>query len=203
MYGAVSFGLGARWLALGLILVGIAVYAIVRFRRIPGLVLLAVLAIVTLFVIPLDLNLGSSAATQPPTCPWLSNSEVTTALGPGAVTSGSPTSAHCTWSSSPHPPAKGRSTTELSLVITYPTVMPSPTAVDQEVSTVGLRAWTSSACDLSTCSEALFVVLSRGVREHQFVLGRDESSDMAANGNPGRSTPDQTGNPRGPSGQPT
>lgn len=162
VYGAVSFGLGARWLALGLILVGIAVYAIVRFRRIPGLVLLAVLAIVTLFVIPLDLNLGSSAATQPPTCPWLSNSEVTTALGPGAVTSGSPTSAHCTWSSSPHPPAKGRSTTELSLVITYPTVMPSPTAADQEVSTVGLRAWTSSACDLSTCSEALFVVLSRG-----------------------------------------
>src|ERR1700678_3994925 len=47
VYGAVSFGLGARWLALGLILVGIAVYAIVRFRRIPGLVLLAVLAIVT------------------------------------------------------------------------------------------------------------------------------------------------------------
>jgi preprotein translocase subunit SecF len=67
VYGVVSFGLGARWLALGLILIGIAVYVTVRFRRIPGLALSAVLAIVTLFVIPLDLGLGSSAAMQPPT----------------------------------------------------------------------------------------------------------------------------------------
>jgi hypothetical protein len=162
VYGVVSFGFGARWLALGLILVGIAVCLTVRFSRIPVLALFAVLAIVTLVVIPLDLSLGSSAATQPPTCRWLSNSEVAVALGPGAVTSGSPTSTHCTWSSSPHPSTKRRSTTQLSLVITYPTVVPSPTAADQEVSTVGLRAWTSSACDLSTCSEALFVVLSRG-----------------------------------------
>ena len=160
--GVVSFGLGARWLALGLILVGIAVYVIMRFRRIPAVVLLAVLAVVTLFVIPLGLDHGSSAATQPPTCQWLSNSEVTVALGPGAVTGKSPTSTHCSWNSSPHPSAKRHAATQLSLVITYPTVMPSPAAGDQEVSTVGLRAWTRSACDLSTCSEALFVVLSRG-----------------------------------------
>jgi hypothetical protein len=160
--GVVSFGLGARWLALGLILVGIAVYVTMRFRRIPALALLAVLAVVTLFVIPLDLGHGSSAATQPATCQWLSNSEVTTALGPGAVTGKSPTSTHCTWNSSPHPSVKRHAATQLSLVITYPTVMPSPAAADQEVSTVGLRAWTRSTCDLSTCAETLFVVLSRG-----------------------------------------
>jgi hypothetical protein len=160
--GVVSFGLGARWLALGLILVGIAVYVIMRFRRIPAVALLAVLAVVTLFFIPLGLDHGSSAATQPPTCQWLSNSEVTAALGPGAVTNKSPTSTHCSWNTSPHPSAKRHAATHLSLVITYPTVMPSPAAGDQEVSTVGLRAWTRSACDLSTCSEALFVVLSRG-----------------------------------------
>ena len=162
VYGVVSFGLGARWLALGLILIGVAVYVAVRFRRIPGLALSAVLVIVTPFVIASDLDVGSSAATQPPTCRWLSNSEVAAALGPGAATSESPTSTHCTWNSSSHPAAKRRSTTQLSLVITYPTVMPTPGAGGQEVSTVGLRACTSSGCGLSTCSEALFVVLSRG-----------------------------------------
>jgi hypothetical protein len=157
--GVLAYVFGAQWLALGLILVGVAVNVVVRFRQIPLLAIWVVMGVVSVFVIPLGLDAGHSSASQPSSCQWLSTSEVRTVLGSVAKASEAPNSTHCSWSSSRAPSA----TTQLvNLLITYPTVVPVPNAWDKEVTTVGLRAWTSSTCDLSTCTESLFVVLSRG-----------------------------------------
>jgi len=159
--GVLAYLLGAPWFALCLILIGVATTVAVRFTQLPLLAFWAVLAVVTMVVIPLSLNASRSAATQPPSCQWLSSSEVMSVLGPGAVVSASPTSTHCTWSSSRHPSARHQAATQLSLMITYPTVVPAPGAGDTAVSTVGLRAWTNSSCDASNCTKSLSVVLSQ------------------------------------------
>jgi hypothetical protein len=158
--GVLAYLLGAQWFALCLILIGVATTVAVRFMQLPLLAFWAVLAVVMMVVIPLSLNASRSAATQPPSCQWLSSSEAMSVLGPGTVASASPTSTHCTWSSSRHPSAQHQAATQLSLMITYPTVVPAPGAGDTVVSTVGLRAWTSSGCDSSICTKTLSVVLS-------------------------------------------
>jgi len=160
--GALAYSFGASWLALGLVLIGVTVYAVVRFIRVPMIALWTVLSLVILVVLPLGLGNGHSAASGPLTCQWLSTSEVSTTLGSGATEGASPTTTHCMWTSRSQPSGRHLPPTELSVVITYPTVDPSPAPSDREISTVGERAWSGSHCGSSTCTETLFVVLSNG-----------------------------------------
>ena len=156
----VAYAFGAPWFALGCVLIGLAVYLAVRFLRIPLIALCAALALVFLFVLPLDGVVGRSAATQPVACTWMSTGEATAVLGHAAAADAPQSASHCSWSTPDHRTAPATRTERLSLVITDPAVAPSPAAADTVVPTVGLRAWTTSACTASACTEQLSVVLS-------------------------------------------
>jgi hypothetical protein len=156
-----AYFLGLRWFALCLFLMGVGAIIAARWlTRIPLPAFFAVLAVLLLVVLPLSLYPNRSAATERLSCPWLSSSEVTGVLGPGALAGGAPNSAHCSWTVPPKPHVKQQATKQLSLSISYPMQSPTPVTGDTPISTVGLQAWTNSACDSSTCTETLSVVLS-------------------------------------------
>ena len=156
----VAYALGAPWFGLGCLLIGVAVYCAVRFLRIPLIALWAAIVLVFLFVLPLDGVVGPSATAQAPACPWMDASEAAAVLGHAANADAPQGLSHCSWSTPARRAAPGPRRDRLSLVVTDPTVAPSPTAADTIVPTVGLRAWTTSACTSSTCTEQLSVVLT-------------------------------------------
>ena len=156
----VAFALGAPWFALGCLLIGAAVFLAIRFLRIPLVALWAAIALVFLFVLPLDGDVGGSAATQAATCPWMSTGEAVATVGRDISADPVVDTAHCSWSTVHHASVPARRVDRLALDITDPLVAPSPTASDTLVPTVGLRAWTAAACTSTSCTEQLSVVLS-------------------------------------------
>jgi hypothetical protein len=87
-------------------------------------------------------------------------SEAASVLGHAATAGALQSLSHCSWSTPIRRAASGPRGDRLSLAVTDPAVAPAPTTADTIVSTVGLRAWTTSGCTSSTCTEQLAVVLS-------------------------------------------